>query len=285
MVVNNSKSFFGNNGLCAGCEMINFSTGKYSITDGSHNSAVVFGNVFDGVGGEPSTWVTGTYNTSSFLTLTNVTLPADVTAAGNTLTSMFVGDGVTHGPVKNSAGLGTSCWNTGSTTAVSATSNTITFQNIGQTDGGVCGNGSTVFMWGNNGDHADSLQLAVGTPFMNVFLLNNTFNGTYPTQGQAPFIEPILMSGIDHENNIYNKNPFDPEIAYSVNGSNDNVTNANNSWTGSASFVYDLYVGGNNQTFYKDVCNSGGSILPPTKAGTNQQSVAASSNRCYPTLP
>lgn len=279
-IVEESTSFFGGNGLCSGCAMIRGSTGKYSVTDGTHNTPVLINNTFDSVGGQPMTWVSAIYSTGTPLTLNSVTLPADVTAAGNTLSSIFVGSVVDFAPVPGVAG---NCLTNVSTIA-SATSNTMTFTNNGLVNSGSCSNGTAVYVYGSNEDHADALQLT-GVPFMDVMITGNTFNANYPTPGQAPFFESILMDGVLHQGNSYTKRGDDVEKALAVNGSNNNVTFSNNTWTGSGSFQLDAYVGGNTQTFFKDRCISGGTILPPATAGTNQQSVAATSNACYTTAP
>jgi hypothetical protein len=276
-----STSFFGNNGACPGTEMVRNTVGKYSVADGLHNTRIAVGNSMDGIGGEPMTWITGTYSTATPLVLTGITMPSDVTSAGNTLTSLFVGDGIVHSPM---ADFSNGCWNMGAQTVVSATSSTMTFQNVGQTDAGLCPNGSTRTIWGSTGEHSDLVQIT-GVPFTDVFYLGNSFNSSYPTAGQAPFFETILMDGVDHENNTYTKTALDVEKADAVNGANNNVTYGGNTWVGSTSFVHNLFVGGNTETFSGDKCVPGGSILPPNVAGTNQQSYAAATNPCYTTNP
>lgn len=283
-----SKAFFGVNG-CAGADFIRNSTIKYTMTDPLHDVHGAEGNTIDGGGGDPGMWLAGTYSTATPLVLTGITLPADVTAAGNTLTSLLVGDGDAHGhgPIPaNNFGTGACMTLSGSNwsgNVVSATSSSITFQNDGQIDSGQCTNGATVYPYAGNGDHPDQIQLSkLSYAFFDVFVQNNSFNATYQSAGQAPFIEGELLDGLIFSGNTYTKNiTGDNSKADAVNGGNNNVTYANNQWAGSTFFNHNNYVGSNAETFFKDKCLSGGTLLPPVTAGTNQQAVSATTNACY----
>jgi hypothetical protein len=283
-----SETWFGANAACPGADMIRNVVGKYAQTDALHDVHSAVGNTVDGGGGDPTTWMSVQYSTGNQLVVTNVTMPAEITAAGNTLTSLFVGSGQVVGPVPGYGDTG--CMRAGgfhfSGTVTSATSNTLTFRNDGQVDSGECTNGQNVMAYTGDGSHVDQIQLSkLSYAFFDVFYVGNTINANYHSSGQAPFIQAGLLDGVLFKNNTYNKDVADVELADAVTGGNNNFTYSGNVTNNSGAFLHNQTIGSNAETFFKDKCNAGGTILPPTVAGTNQQALAATSNACYTTSP
>jgi hypothetical protein len=126
-------------------------------------------------------------------------------------------------------------------------------------------------------------QLSGLSVFNDTMILNNTYNPNYVSFNQGLFMESEFQDGVFIKTNTFNISTLTPESMDAVNGGNNNVVYSGNTFTGNNSFRHDSQIGGKNETFVKDKCTSGGSLLPPIVAGTNLRSYAAASQACYTT--
>lgn len=208
----NSTTYFGENGTCAGCEMIVNHVGKYFVADAIHNNKVVIGSTFD-AGGNIFEWMTADA-VSGDKVLHNVTIPS-----GMSITAIFG----TYGNLSfYPAGAGAPGCFPGSfnITTSDDVAHTITLDTAASSN-------CTAGHLGDATAHPDIAQITGAAIAGGLMIKHNSFNMTTNGVGQEIFLEGPLSGAVISDN----VGRIDPVATYhgrAVTGGNVDVTFARN---------------------------------------------------------
>jgi len=268
-----STSWFGSDGGCSGAYYIRGSTFKYAYNDGMHEVSSAVSNTVDGVGNALE-WASATFNTATPTVLT-ISLPSEL--SGYNLSAIFP----TNQPLSAVNASNQPCYSNDANPTINDGAKTLTL--TGVTTTGNCTNGSTVYVNFDNSAHPDNFQQSSLNIVDDVLIQGNSFNAGYKSFTQGEFIQPAYISGFYVNGNSFNNDVHDVESLVLTTGGVDAWISGLNQYAGTNSYRQDLLIGSTNETFVKDQCLNGGTIIPPQQTGVNIRALQATSSACYST--